>query len=71
MCLWLRLLRLTRADLSLLIGCSMVLATKDGAFNTDLREVAGEEAFLSIGIFLAWFNLLKYFEWSTKACRRV
>jgi hypothetical protein len=56
----------TLADISLLIGCSMSLNTEAGDFTVDRGAIHGETFFLSFGMILAWFNILKYFEWNIK-----
>ena len=56
----------TSADISLLIGCSMSLNTEAGDFTVDRGAIHGETFFLSFGMILAWFNILKYFEWNIK-----
>jgi hypothetical protein len=58
----------SRADIALLIGCSMSLNTEAGGFAVDRGEIRGETFFLSMGLILSWFNILKYFEWNTKVC---
>jgi hypothetical protein len=44
----------------------MSLNTEAGDFTVDRGAIRGETFFLSFGLILAWFNLLKYFEWNTK-----
>ena len=51
-----------------MIGCIMSLVTEAGGFKIDRSEIRGETIFLSVGVFLAWFNLLKYLEWNAKVC---
>ncbi len=31
-------------------------------------DMAGETVTLAVGVFLSWFNLLKYLEWDIKVC---
>ena len=53
--------------MALILGGSTSLAAMASGYQIDRGEVKAETFFLSLGLFLSWFNLLKYLQFSTKA----
>ena len=53
-------------DVCLLIGSALSVSQEAGDFSIDHGDIRTERFFIAIGLLLAWFNMLKYVEWSTK-----